>query len=407
MKKIKISFTRLICIFIFIYIISNIFTFLIKKNEQTLVLKNQVIKESFKKKGLIIRDEYLIQSNMDGNIKYKSKDGGKIKKGDKIVYIYNKNVDEKMISKLKKLKQDISDIESGNTNIVKTDIKNINDEVNKLSLNLQNDILEGEININRDLSKLDELLKDKNKIIHSDFNSKSLKIKEEEENKVSNLINDNSTLFRAKNSGIVSYKYDNNENKFNIKTINKINKKDIQNTKNNYIDINKKEKIKRGDYVARVINNLKQYVLISCSSEEAKKFKIGQNIILSYENKNINSNVYDKYKDGKGYIVILDISEENMEIYDTRVKEFDIIYKSIEGLKVPKDALIELNRKKGVYVISETGEEKFVELQGTYYENEEYIVIDYYKNHINGIKSINIYDEIILNPRGKKIYKSR
>ena len=184
-------------------------------------------------------------------------------------------------------------------------------------------------------------------------------------------------------------------------------KEDIESTKEEYVDIKKDGEVKKGEPVARIVNNLKQYVAISCNEKEIKKLNVGQKIILSSDVEKINTNVYDIYKNGNDYIAILAISEQNMEICDTRVKEFDIIYKSTEGLKVPKDAFVEVDGKKGVYVISETGEEKFVELQGTFYESEEYIVIDYYKNHINGIKSISIYDEVILNPRGKKISKSR
>ena len=38
-------------------------------------------------------------------------------------------------------------------------------------------------------------------------------------------------------------------------------------------------------------------------------------------------------------VVIFKISNQNIEIYDTRVEEFDIIYKQIEGLKIPKESI--------------------------------------------------------------------
>jgi len=50
----------------------------------TLVLKNETIQDSFKKKGLIIRDEYLLNSSMSGNIKYCIKEGERVKQNDKI-----------------------------------------------------------------------------------------------------------------------------------------------------------------------------------------------------------------------------------------------------------------------------------------------------------------------------------
>ena len=399
MKKLKFNYNKLILIFICIYVLFNIFNIMIKQNTDTLILKNQVVKESFKKRGLIIRDEYLLESNINGKLKYCIKEGDKIKKGDEVAYIYTDNIDEKTLNTLKQLKQDISNIKLGNTNIVKSDIKSINENIEKISSNIQYYLINRNINIDSDFKEISKLINDKNKIISSSLNSKSLKDKESELNKTSNLISDNLQLFKANNSGVISYKFDNNEKNFNLENIKNIKKEDIESVKEEYVDINRCEKVKKGQPIARVINNLKQYVAISCNEKEIKKLNVGQAIILSSDIEKINANVYDIYKDGNNYIVIFEIREQNVEIYDTRVREFDIIYKSIEGLKVPKDAFVKVDGKKGVYVISETGEEKFVELRGTFYESEKYIVIDYYKNHINGIKSINIYDEVILNHR--------
>ncbi|MGL5311935.1 MAG: HlyD family efflux transporter periplasmic adaptor subunit, partial [Peptostreptococcaceae bacterium] len=55
--------------------------------------------------------------------------------------------------------------------------------------------------------------------------------------------------------------------------------------------------------------------------------------------------------------------------------------------------------KEGVYVINqENNKAEFVELKGIKYENEDFVVIDYYQNDIDGIKTVNLYDEIILKP---------
>ncbi|MCG4682536.1 HlyD family efflux transporter periplasmic adaptor subunit, partial [Faecalibacillus intestinalis] len=84
-----------------------------------------------------------------------------------------------------------------------------------------------------------KLLKDKNEIIGSDLNSKTLQDKENEAEKVSNLIENNSQLFKAKNSVIISYKFDNNEKKFNLENIGEVKKEDIESAKEEYVDIKK------------------------------------------------------------------------------------------------------------------------------------------------------------------------
>ncbi|MCH1967379.1 HlyD family efflux transporter periplasmic adaptor subunit [Paraclostridium sordellii] len=402
MKKIRLKYNRIILLFIFIYIVSNVVILLGKTTTKTLTLKNEMVEESFNKKGLIIRDEYVINSNFDGKVEYYLKDGDRVKKKEDIACVYSNEISDDDLKNLKKIKNDISSIENGDTAFIKKDIGNINKEISLISQKLQIELLNENIDVYGQIEKINKLIDDKNLLINSDLNDKSLKNKQVQEKEVTNLIDKNTEVFKSKNSGVVSYQFDGNEEKFNFDNINQIKIKDIEGTKNNYKDISKEKKLDKGEPIARIINNLKQFVAISCNEEEIKKFKIGQKIILSSDIEKINSKVYDIYKEGKQYIVILEISEQNVEIYDTRIKEFDIIYKSIEGLKVPKKAVVNSDGKKGVYVVSETGDAKFVELKGTLYESEEYIVIDHYKNDINGVNTIKIYDEIILNPKLKK-----
>ncbi|MDU6247999.1 MAG: HlyD family efflux transporter periplasmic adaptor subunit, partial [Paeniclostridium sordellii] len=401
-KKIRLKYNRIILLFIFIYIVSNVVILLGKTTTKTLTLKNEMVEESFNKKGLIIRDEYVINSNFDGKVEYYLKDGDRVKKKEDIACVYSNEISDDDLKSLKNIKNDISSIENGDTAFIKKDIGNINKEISLLSQKLQIELLNENIDVYGQIEKINKLIDDKNLLINSDLNDKSLKNKQVQEKEVTNLIDKNTEVFKSKNSGVVSYQFDGNEEKFNFDNINQIKIKDIEGTKNNYKDISKEKKLDKGEPIARIINNLKQFVAISCNEEEIKKFKIGQKIILSSDIEKINSKVYDIYKEGKQYIVILEISEQNVEIYDTRIKEFDIIYKSIEGLKVPKKAVVNSDGKKGVYVVSETGDAKFVELKGTLYESEEYIVIDHYKNDINGVNTIKIYDEIILNPKFKK-----
>lgn len=402
MKKIRFKYNRIILLFIFIYIVSNVVILLGKTTTKTLTLKNEMVEESFNKKGLIIRDEYVINSNFDGKVEYYLKDGDRAKKKEDIACVYSNEISDDDLKSLKNIKNDISSIENGDTAFIKKDIGNINKEISLLSQKLQIELLNENIDVYGQIEKINKLIDDKNLLINSDLNDKSLKNKQVQEKEVTNLIDKNTEVFKSKNSGVVSYQFDGNEEKFNFDNINQIKIKDIEGTKNNYKDISKEKKLDKGEPIARIINNLKQFVAISCNEEEIKKFKIGQKIILSSDIEKINSKVYDIYKEGKQYIVIIEISEQNVEIYDTRIKEFDIIYKSIEGLKVPKKAVVNSDGKKGVYVVSETGDAKFVELKGTLYESEEYIVIDHYKNDINGVNTIKIYDEIILNPKLKK-----
>ncbi len=113
----------------------------------------------------------------------------------------------------------------------------------------------------------------------------------------------------------------------------------------------------------------------------------------------INCKIDNIYPKNDYFVVIFRIGGENKQIYDTRVKEFDIIYRQVESLKIPKDSTVEENGKIGVYVINEENKKsKFVELKGIQHQDDEFIYVDYFNNKINGIKSVTLYDEIILKP---------
>ncbi len=402
MSKKKIKYSKLVLIGIFIYIISNIVGAFLKSNIETKVVLSEKIEESINKRGLLIRDEYIITSGMSGDIEAYANEGDKVKKKDKVAYIYNNNINKEIIRELDNLEEEVISIREGSTSLVKTDIDKINLEIDKNEAQIQSKLINGNKYIHKEVNELERLINDKNKLLKSDLNSKSIKNKETEINKINSKIDKNSETLVTDKSGIVSYKYDGNESKFNIDNIRDLKVEDIENTKNNYTDILKKENIKSGQPVARIINNTKQYLAIVAEKDESKYFEKGNSVIICNGNDKINAKIYDIFKEENNNIVVFEISEQNIEINDTRVAEFDIIYKSIEGIKIPKKCLVKEGNKQGVYIVSETGSARFVEIKGISYENEEFIVIDYYKNKINGVKTIDIYDEIILEPKKVK-----
>ena len=113
--------------------------------------------------------------------------------------------------------------------------------------------------------------------------------------------------------------------------------------------------------------------------------------------------IYDKKSED---VVAIKIMEQNAIIYNTRVQEFDIIYKNIKGFKIPVESVVEKNNKLGVYVINEENNiPEFVGLGKNYYKDAKYYYVDYNKNK----ESLNLYDIILLYPNfiNKNIKVSR
>lgn len=402
MKRRKIKHSKVFLIGIFAYIIINGITVFIGKNIDTLVVSNEKIEEYITTKGLLVRDEYIINSTMTGNIEAYFKEGDKVKNLDKVAYVYNDNIDEANFKELESLEKEVIQIEEGQSSIIKADVDKVNKKIEKNKANIQTKLIQGKLGISKEVVELEEHIKDKNKLLKSDLNSKPIINKKEEINKLNNKIEKNSDILQTNKSGIISYKFDGNESKYNIDNISELTIDDIEYTENEYIDILNEGVIKHGQPIARIINNIKQYLAIVVEENEIMNFKENNSVIIRDKNNQINAKVHNIYTKNDKNVVVFEISEQNIEINDTRVAEFDIIYKSIEGIKIPKSSIVKKDNVEGVYIVSETGSAKFIEIKGTSYENEEFIVIDYYKNEIEGVKTIDIYDEIILEPKKVK-----
>ncbi len=354
-RKIKYSNVMLLGVIGYIFFQTTALVF--GNSINTIVLENE--KSDFRSTqiGLIIRDEKIIVSDMNGKIDVNAYQNEKIHKDQTIAYIMQNDKDIK-------------------NNEEKIEI--LNNEINELNSKYQAS--------DSDINK---------KIISMQLKTKNEQVDILTKNNESNTYEITSPI-----SGIISYKYDGNEKIYNLDILDKISSKDIQDANNDYEELKlENQNIKEHDILARIIDPSNCYIAICIEDEEIENFKLGTNINLEFDSKIVQAKIHDVYKSKEDNVVILKISNQNVEIYDTRVKEFDIIYKQIESLKIPKTAIKEIDGKQGVYRISEQNRKpEFVELKGIIYEDKEFIYIDYYNNKINGISTVSLYDEIILKP---------
>ena len=321
---------------------------------KTLIIKSETIDLKINAKGLIIRDEYLVKSDNSGNIKSIAKNGEKLKKGDTLAVIYNDNKNlEKNKNKIYQLNKEIEELE--------TEYKNSKSSLNK------------------------ELIDTK------------IKTKIEQRAILNNKNNENIDYLNMSTSGVLSNKYDGYEDIYTLDKLEDLTIKDIEKVENNFKKIDIEDTfIKESDVVARIIQSDYSYIAISIKNNV---FEENQKIEIAFDS-NIMEGIVEKIYTNEGNnVIIFKISNQNVEIYDTRVEEFDIIYKQIDGLKIPKQSIDEINNQKGVYVLNqETKKVNFTELKNIQYEDDEYVFIDYYKNQKEGLKTIQMYDEIIINP---------
>ena len=138
-------------------------------------------------------------------------------------------------------------------------------------------------------------------------------------------------------------------------------------------------------------------------------FNQGDNVKIENKKVLINGEIYTKYKKNDYFITVVKITQQNIGIYDTRQEEFDIIYRQMEAIRIPKESIVKNHNKKGVYVINEENDRpEFVELKGISFEDNDYIYVDFRSNKNSGVDTVKLHDRIILKPNfiNKRIAKT-
>ncbi|WP_242939245.1 HlyD family efflux transporter periplasmic adaptor subunit [Tepidibacter thalassicus] len=406
-KKRKIRFNYVIILGVFIYIflklINNIFNSVIP----IATVEYGNLAESIEKSGVIIRNEKLIFSKASGQISYFVNEGKRIPKNEKIAEIEIKKINPKLKEKLDTLNRRIEGIKiNRDEEILKKDMEKINRSIHMLRSEIKNKI------INKDIKNIQNLKEDllyvidKKSLIWGEKSivGKNLKTLEEEKVILENKINNSINLVLADEAGVVSFNADGLEEILKVSSLDKLDSEYLLNIKNNKNKIVKdNQTVEVGNPIAKIVNNHMWYIAVVLDKNEKDKFKVNKKVKIEKGKQTFSGIVKYLYKDKLGkYIAVFEINEDKIDFYSQRVSDFKITYKRISGIKIPKNAITTKKGKKGVYVISETGNAVFKELKSILGENNEYVVLNYTDIKKNRIDTVDLYDELILNPKNIK-----
>ncbi len=344
-KKTKIKFTNLFLLIVLLYVLVQVVIWTIGYFTRTMVLQEEDIKLQTKQNGIVIMNETIVKSNEDGIIKYNVSSDEKIKK-DKLMFTI---------------------IQSGKTEEITEQIANLEKKIKELEKN------QNGMNSNVILNKKEELkiLENQKQIYYTEYTSST--------------------------SGITSFEYDSNYEKIKVDQIDDIDSEILDSLDNNFVQINSEShKIDSAEIVLRIIDPNEVYICIF-QDKDKNIFKEGQSVKIVINDQEISTKIDKIYEKNNEYTAVIKIMEQNTSIYNTRVQEFDIIYKNIKGFKVPAESVVKENNNLGVYVINEENNmPEFVNLGKNYYKDAKYYYVDYNKNKDEN--NLNLYDRILLYP---------
>lgn len=339
--------TMLICLVL--YMLKN------ANNSLDMVLvKQSTLENTITLKGLIIKDEYVCTSDVDGNVLFNYEEGKRISQGLNIATV---NIDTNTSEIRRQIAEVENEINLRKNNIAKTKKTNFDQPVSRLNVVI---------------SQVDDMYKPMNageKSIKSKYESYSTEDLENLKNSLTKSLTTNQINYYSEKAGILSYSIDGLEEICNYENAMEITPGMFE----KYIDKNfdlpdvgNNSFVEKNQALYKVINNFKYYVAISVSNENISMFEKEKNntdkeneenyklvklkMICDDFSNEIFSYVHKiNYGDNES-VVILYFDDYLHDLYNKRYVNLELVTSEIKGIGIPVDAITYEDDIAGVYV---------------------------------------------------------
>lgn len=398
-KLIIASIIVLILVICFTYNIIALFT----NPTDTFMIEKGKISDSEEAVGYLIRDEKLFQGqNYKNGISQIKTEGQRVAKGDPIFRYYTNN-EEELTKKIAELDLQIQDALEQSSNIYSSDIASLDRQIEeKLSqvslLNKKNDIIEYKKEINNALTK-------KAKLTGEQSPSGSY-IKEliSKRSKYEEQLNSGSEYIDATVSGLVSYKVDGLEETLTPNSFDKLTEEFL-----NSLKLKTGEMIPSSNESGKIVNNYNCYIATILKSDKAKKAEIDDKVqLILPTGDEVKATIeYIAEQENGSKLIIFETKNCVEKLISYRKISFEVVWWNANGLKVPNSSIVERDGKN--YIIRKRVGYTDDILVKVLKKAENYSIIENYTSlelkelgysteEIKNMKSISLYDEILLKP---------
>lgn len=346
----------------------------------------------------LIKKETLIDYNKSQPITAIVDQGKRASKYEAVAIYQNKDYDDY-------LKQ-IEDIDKQLQTLVKdlpitysADISNIENKIIKYSNDVQQTT--SYLKMQEYKAKLDELAYKKIIVLSNSSPDSSairdLVSKREDLVRLSKLSDNN--IF-ATVSGVVAYKIDSIEGKYDFNNVEKMSVKDFESIIDTYNNNNISE------FGIKIIDNFSAYLLIKTQNKDNEQYiTIGKNYkirISDLENKTLTAKLKVNVKDGEYNYSLFEISNEIDDILDYRKLSCEVIWKTDRGMAIPLNAIKEDEVMHYKYVLMVYGTD-YVRIPISIITQSDSIAIvenvdkeEYKKYNLDASFKLELYDELVI-----------
>lgn len=381
---------------------------LLKNPTDTFIVSNGRLSDEETVNGYIVRDEELVENQKKGKSIIRIKDEGqRVAKGNPI-YRYYSDKESDLENKITDLNTKIQEAMEDNDTRFSSDKKlletQIENELNNVyKKNEIQKIQEYKKNINSYVTKKSKIVGD------SSPTGSYIKKLIDERSQYESQLEAEAEYINAQTSGIVSYKVDGLEKVLLPNDLEKLNKNFLEE-----LNLKTGQNIASSDDAAKIVNNYKCYIVFNSDSEQAKKINVNEKIKIKVQNsseltatiKNIIT------EDDESKTIAIEIEEQVEELISYRSISFDIIWWSASGFRIPNSAIRTINNvnyvvrnrngyynKMAVKILKQSDDYSIVEQCS----RSELIELGLTSSEISDLKTITLYDKILLNPTEEQL----
>ena len=350
--------------------------------------------------GYIIRNETVVEQQVEGTLGYEIQDGDRVSKNGTIANIYSGGSDAEIRTKIEELDKKIESLKNiQNYNDVNAaDLSSLNVKIHNAITAMADSTQNGFVDKNS--ASPETLLESINRyqIITgqtSDFKGLIASL-EAERNGLKASSDDAIGKITASESGYVIYSVDGYENVVPTEDITTITAEMMQNIKPNEVGKNT---------ICKIVNDYEWYIAVVMPFSEVLNLREGNKIkvktaLQSAPELTATVKSINKQSVQDNAVVVLACNTMNTELAATRNLDITLIYNQYDGLKVDNRAIRIVDEQKGVYVLL-SSQVKFVPIK-IIWSGENYSIVEQEKSTTRVLR---IYDEIIV--KGKNLYDGK
>lgn len=398
-KKIVLN---VIIVAVLIYVVYAIYL-LIKEPTNIFTIEEGTLYQEETDIGYVIRKETVVRGNNYKNGMEQIKAEGERAAKDENIFRYYSTNEENLKQKIAELDEQIQTAMTEDTSIFSADMKSLEDQIDEKlkEINKITDVT----TLTEYKKEIDNLITRKAKIA-GDLSPRGSYLNQliEERKQYESQLNSGAEYVKAPMSGIVSYKVDGLEETLTPDNFGSINKEFLEN-----LNLKTGEIVATSEEAGKVIDNFACYIATISSSEEAKQAEVGDNVKIRLSNNaEISAEITSISQENENEVLlILKVNEQIEELINYRKISFDLIWWDETGLKIPNEAIVEIDglnyvvRNRAGYLnkilvnVTKQGEDYSIVQP---YTTEELKELGFSNEKINSYRKISLYDEIILNP---------